>query len=327
VKIIIFSVFVVFVVFVTSVLFFLKMDKIKENHISNQYYMDNKKLRKVINTLFIDSPEDDLFLYSRLITSMDENGIQSLGEYDFNLLKKNVETVLESYLNSMDLFPKSYFNHIYQLHRDEWTNFIRASLVYIEYLNSIGKENKANKLLEKTLYYTQQRVLNSKIMINYTQAIYNYDTLCRHIKSNEINKLLKKYPLADKSIFFQKLVNEKEYQFYLYTIRFNSIIKEKYNQNTRINYSKEISNYRTQYFDNVKQYLAYYEKLAIVIKSESPQRIKKFYDEIEKEKNDFSEKSKKMLKIDYEKYMFLIGFSESYPHIYNLHKKLINIVE
>ena len=317
-KVIIFS---VFIIFFTMVLVFFKTDEIKKDSISNQYYMDNKNLIKVINTLFIDSPEDDLFLYSRLITSMNEDGIKSLGEYDFNLLKKNVEQVLEPYLNSIDLFPKAYFDEFsIKFKKDEWTNFIRGSLVYIGYLNSIEKQNKANEILEKNIYYTQQRVLSSKIMIEYISAIYNYNTLFRHIKSNKGNKLFKKYPLPDKSIFFKKLENEKKYHLFLHKKRFDYAVKEK---NVTHN-KKEISNYRTQYLDKIKRHLRYYDELAIVIKSESPERIKAFYEEIEKEKNDFSKKSENMLKIDHMKYRFLIGFPTSYHHIYNLHNELIS---
>ena len=329
-KIIIFS---IFIIFVTIVFFFQKTDKTKKNHTTNnQYHTNNKKLMGMINTLFIDSPEDDLFLYSRLITSMGENGIHSLAEYDFNVLKKNVEKVLEPYLNSKNLFSKSYFNESYfdkisrTSKKDEWTNFIRGTLVYVEYLDSIGKQKKANKILEKIFYDTQQRVLHSKIMIEYSSAIYDYNTLFIHMKSSKRNKLFKKYPLPDASIFFQKLVNEKEYNFYIYKMRFNFIIKEKYNQNTSI-HSKEISKYRIQYFDKVKQYFTYYDKLAKAIKSESPEQIKSFYEEIEKEKSNLSEKSKKMLEIDNEKYIFLINLPMRYDQIYNLHKKLFNMVK
>jgi len=309
-KIIILSIFIVFI----TMLFFLKTNNSKEK------YMDNKELISLINTLFIDSPEDDLFLYDRLYLSIDERGIKSLGEYDFNLLKKNVEKVLKTYLKSVNLFPKSYFDDvsISSGNKDEWGNFIMGSLVYIEYLNSIGEQDKANEILEKIIYDTRQRVVYSKIMIDYITAMYNYNTLYRQIKSK---KLFKKYPLPDKNIFFERLKSEKKYQFNRYKKSFNLALKEKYNKQTLKDNINKISKYKVQYLDTIKECLNYYDEFAIIIKSESSERIKLFEEEIEKEKKK-SKKGATTSHLYYVRYQCLMIFPINYFYIYKRFTKI-----
>lgn len=204
-------------------------------------------------------------------------------------IKEDFEKLLPKYLESDNLFTNKELSKLqetkYIISQSHFKDFLTVSTLYLNLLNYEKKRQQSNVLLEKNLINLRSLMQNSNDMINYILSIILYKKLYADIKcdSKKTYGLFKKFPPPDKSIFFKKFEYEKQEIISLLDINLNhidTVDKKDYNE---VEYKKLM----TQVSLAAKKYVnKYYNEMAVVIKLESNDEMKRFYKYIEKEENE-----------------------------------------
>ena len=207
------------------------------------------------------------------LTDFESNSTQSKIKADF-------EKLLPKYLEIENPFTQEKISKLQEpdlsVYKSHFKDFITVSILYLN-LQTNPKERVA--LLEKNLINLQSLMQNSKGMMNYILALNLYQKLYSTFKpgSEETYELLKSIPPPDKSIFFEKLEDEREWVLNSIATmnHVDQVDKQSFNgEGYKILMSQVI-------FVAQADVNRYFDKMVSIIKLESRDELKKFNQYIE----------------------------------------------
>ena len=195
-------------------------------------------------------------------------------------IKEDFEKILPEYLACETLFSTKEFKSI-DKRKHAFVKFIKASLVYIDYLEHEKRATEAKAVMRKNLISAHALMTSTNEIFDYIIALNLYMTIDSHYDrpSKDMISLFNKYPMPDKSIYFQKLKSEQ--------IRALNVVSQisttayfkgiSLNNNLKESIISDIRSSATSYID------LYYSKMVQAIKSESKAEIVDFRQYIQQE--------------------------------------------
>lgn len=258
----------------------------------------------------------------------------TLNDFENNSTQKRIKTdfekLLPKYLTIEELFSNEEFSKLdkdkFMVFKFEFRKFFTTSIFYLELLKKQKKLNMRNELLEKNLLNLELLMSNSENILNYALSIILYEKLFSSLScsSKEVYNLLKKFPPQDKSVFFEKIEDERQKELNM-TRLLESPSKVKHVPGTE----QELKKYMAQVHATANRYInKYYDKMIIAIKSESEDNVKAFDkymdEELEKHVSLWS-RIKYMLSV-YKAEIFyrLYGTNEDYGYMVDLNGYLVS---
>ena len=273
----------------------------------------NIELLQKINTTY----EDDFYAH------LSNNSAIFLSDYENNATQKKIkddfEEILPLYLKSSDIFSKSSLKLLEnkEIKFFKIRAFIPISVNYVKYLESIKEKELATEIMKKNLLTLHDLMVNSKGIINYVIALSSYLDIYSNYKnpSSSILSLLQENPPPHKSIYIQKVEDEKMITFGMIDAMTDEDEKSMKDYNTSA--YKELM---TKVKSSTKLYInEYTSKRLIATLSESEQKREEFEQYLqEEEKSAMSIWT--LIKLFFHKFLanilqIFIGYNTQYDYV------------
>jgi len=212
-----------------------------------------------------------------------ENHSFTLNDFEHNTsqrrIKEDFEKILPAYLNTDNVFSEESIDELCKddscyLSNYHLQEFIVTSSLYIKLLDKQSHTTTSTQLLEKNLLDLQLLLRNSKGMVNHILAVVLYQKLYSELDVNSLEKftLLKKLPPPEKTVFFEKLDDDR--QWVLNNLENlccdKQVDKKDYNE-------KEFKKLMGEVTSTAKQQVnVYYDMMAEALKCESHEEVERF---------------------------------------------------
>jgi len=281
----------------------------------------NKELLQKINETY----EDDFYTHLSKLSTL------SLNNYENNATQKKIkdefEQILPLYLKSRGLFSKS---NLEQQEKEEIkflkiSAFIPISVSYVKYLESIKNEKLASVIMQKDLSNLHDLMVNSNGTINYVIALSSYLEIYSSYKklSSSMFVLLQNNPPPNKSIYIQKVENEKIVLF--------SMIDKMTDEDEKSMKDYDTSAYKqlmTKVKSKAKLYIGEYtSKRLIATLSQSEQKREEFEQYMQEEKDRLMSVWS-MIKLFFHKLLanilqIFVGYNTQYDYVADYMAKVL----